>query len=34
MVAVRYDASATSWTFNQAGQTHYLLDAAAVVLAD
>jgi hypothetical protein len=34
MVAVRYDASATAWMFNQAGQTHYLLDAAAVVLAD
>lgn len=34
MVAVRYDASVTSWTFNQAGQTHYLLDATAVVLAD
>jgi hypothetical protein len=34
MVAVRYDGNATAWTFNQAGQTHYLLDAAAVVLAD
>jgi hypothetical protein len=34
MVALRYDASTTAWTFNQAGQTHYLLDAAAVVLAD
>lgn len=34
MVAVRYDGAATAWTFNQAGQTHYLLDAAAVILAD
>lgn len=34
MVAVRYDGETTAWTFNQAGQTHYLLDAAAVVLAD